>query len=85
MFRMFRRENVENISPDPERPAPEVEIRISDKGEVYYRSPGVFVEYYKNSESTADTKDPEGWVASFTGEDIASRLPRYERLLGANG
>ena len=22
--------------------------------------------------------NPEGWVASFTGEDIASRLPRYE-------
>ncbi len=26
--------------------------------------------------------NPEGWVASFTGEDIASRLPRYERLAG---
>lgn len=27
--------------------------------------------------------NPEGWVAEFTGEDIASRLPRYERLTGA--
>lgn len=27
--------------------------------------------------------NPEGWVADFTGEDIASRLPRYERLAGA--
>lgn len=44
-------------------PAPGVEIDIRD-GEVYYRSPGVFVEYYKNPESTADTKDPEGWVAT---------------------
>jgi len=26
--------------------------------------------------------NPEGWVASFTGEDIASRLPRYESLAG---
>ncbi len=43
---------------------PEVEIRISDTGEVYYRSPGVFVEYYKNAESTASTKDTEGWVAT---------------------
>ncbi|MFT6023517.1 MAG: long-chain acyl-CoA synthetase [Ascidiaceihabitans sp.] len=43
---------------------PGVELRIADDGEVYYRSPGVFVEYYKNAESTADTKDPEGWVAT---------------------
>ncbi|MGF2688334.1 1,2-dihydroxy-3-keto-5-methylthiopentene dioxygenase [Marinobacter sp. DUT-3] len=26
--------------------------------------------------------NPEGWVANFTGEDIASRLPRYEKLAG---
>ena len=45
-------------------PTPGVEIRIDDTGEVYYRSPGVFVEYYKNAESTASTKDAEGWVAT---------------------
>ncbi|WP_375551331.1 AMP-binding protein [Rhodophyticola porphyridii] len=45
-------------------PSPGVEIRIDDNGEVYYRSPGVFVEYYKNAESTASTKDAEGWVAT---------------------
>ncbi|MDJ0821721.1 MAG: AMP-binding protein [Paracoccaceae bacterium] len=45
-------------------PAPGVEIRIGESGEVYYRSPGTFVEYYKNPESTADTKDAEGWVAT---------------------
>lgn len=45
-------------------PAPDVEIRIDEKGEIHYRSPGVFVEYYKNPESTASTKDPEGWVAT---------------------
>jgi 1,2-dihydroxy-3-keto-5-methylthiopentene dioxygenase len=28
--------------------------------------------------------NPEGWVAEFTGEDIASRLPRYESLAGAS-
>lgn len=27
--------------------------------------------------------NPEGWVANFTGEDIASRVPRYEALAGA--
>lgn len=45
-------------------PSPGVEVRIGDNGEVYYRSPGTFVEYYKNAESTASTKDPEGWVAT---------------------
>ena len=45
-------------------PSPGVELRIADSGEVFYRSPGVFVEYFKNAESTADTKDAEGWVAT---------------------
>ncbi len=43
---------------------PGVELKIEKNGEVFYRSPGVFVEYYKNPESTADTKDAEGWVAT---------------------
>ncbi|WP_299151835.1 AMP-binding protein [uncultured Tateyamaria sp.] len=43
---------------------PGVELKIAENGEVFYRSPGVFVEYYKNAESTADTKDSEGWVAT---------------------
>lgn len=45
-------------------PSPGVEIRIDDKGEVFYRSPGTFVEYFRNPESTAKTKDPDGWVAT---------------------
>ncbi|WP_265500076.1 AMP-binding protein [Paracoccus beibuensis] len=45
-------------------PSPGVEVRIGENGEVYYRSPGTFVEYYKNAESTASTKDPQGWVAT---------------------
>jgi len=45
-------------------PSPGVELKIADSGEVFYRSPGVFVEYYKNPESTASTKDVEGWVAT---------------------
>jgi long-chain acyl-CoA synthetase len=45
-------------------PSPGVEVEVRENGEVYYRSPGVFVEYYKNPESTADTKDPDGWVAT---------------------
>ncbi|WP_109464927.1 AMP-binding protein [Albibacillus kandeliae] len=45
-------------------PSPGVELKIGENGEVFYRSPGVFVEYYKNPESTASTKDAEGWVAT---------------------
>nr|WP_131575205.1 AMP-binding protein [Paracoccus nototheniae] len=45
-------------------PSPGVEVRIGENGEVYYRSPGTFVEYYKNADSTASTKDAQGWVAT---------------------
>ncbi|MFP1643737.1 long-chain fatty acid--CoA ligase [Pontitalea aquivivens] len=45
-------------------PSPGVELKIAENGEVFYRGPGTFVEYYKNPESTASTKDAEGWVAT---------------------
>lgn len=45
-------------------PSPGVEVRIAENGEVFYRSPGVFVEYYKSPEATAATKSPDGWVAT---------------------
>jgi len=54
-------------------PAPQVEIKITDGGEVMYRSPGVFQSYYKNPEATAETKTEDGWVhtgdAGFFDED----------------
>jgi long-chain acyl-CoA synthetase len=42
---------------------PEVELKISPEGEVMFRSPGVFLGYYKNPEATAETLD-NGWVHS---------------------
>ncbi|MCO4848634.1 MAG: AMP-binding protein [Yoonia sp.] len=45
-------------------PSPGVELKIAENGEVFYRSPGTFMSYYKNPESTASTKDAEGWVAT---------------------
>jgi long-chain acyl-CoA synthetase len=42
--------------------SPDVEIKISDSGEVLYRSPGVFVGYYKDPEKTAEVLTPDGWV-----------------------
>ena len=44
-------------------PLPGVELRISDSGEVMYRSPGVFVGYYKNPEATRETLE-DGWIHS---------------------
>nr|WP_255616677.1 AMP-binding protein [Microvirga puerhi] len=46
------------------KPAPRVEIRIAENGEVLYRSPGVFLGYYKDDEKTAETKTPDGFVHS---------------------
>ncbi|MEO1291722.1 MAG: AMP-binding protein, partial [Pseudomonadota bacterium] len=43
-------------------PCKNVELRISESGEVLYRSPGVFQHYYKNENSTADTKTDDGCV-----------------------
>ena len=57
------------IQPDREikadtvgRPAPDVELQIADNGEVLFKSPGVFVGYYKNEEATRETKTDDGWV-----------------------
>ena len=50
---------------DPEtvgKPAPEVEVKIADNGEVLFRGPGSFQEYFKSAEATAETKDGQGWV-----------------------
>jgi long-chain acyl-CoA synthetase len=44
------------------KPGPGVDIRIDDKGEVLFKSPGVFQKYYKNDAATAETKTQDGWV-----------------------
>jgi long-chain acyl-CoA synthetase len=44
-------------------PMPGVEIRISDAGEVLFRSPGVFQGYFKNPEATRQTLE-DGWIHS---------------------
>ena len=41
-----------------------VELKIADDGEVLYRAPGTFKEYYKNPKATTETKDKDGWVAT---------------------
>jgi long-chain acyl-CoA synthetase len=43
-------------------PGPECEIKITETGEVLFKSPGVFLKYFKNDEATAATKTADGWV-----------------------
>jgi long-chain acyl-CoA synthetase len=44
-------------------PVPGVDIKISENGEVTYKSPGNFIGYYKNDEATAETL-VDGYVLS---------------------
>jgi long-chain acyl-CoA synthetase len=63
------------------KPGPDVEIKIADSGEVLYRSPGVFLKYYKNDEATNAAKTPDGWVR--TGDagffDVRGHLKIIDR------
>ncbi len=54
--------NGEVFSDTVGKPVSEVEVRITEAGEVLYRSPGVFKEYFKNPQATNDTKTADGWV-----------------------
>jgi long-chain acyl-CoA synthetase len=44
------------------KPNIDVEVRIADSGEVQFKSPGVFVGYFKDPEKTSETKTEDGWV-----------------------
>jgi len=42
-------------------PLPGAEVRVADSGEILVRTPGLFREYHKNPEATAEAKDAEGF------------------------
>ena len=54
-------------------PAPGVEIKIADNGEVLVKGPMLLKGYYKRPDATAETINPEGWFmtgdAGFLDED----------------
>ena len=62
-------------------PIPGVEVRISDQGEVLFRSPGVFQGYHKNPEATAEVLD-NGWFRSGDAGflDAAGHLKIIDRV-----
>jgi long-chain acyl-CoA synthetase len=50
------------VRPDTVGPAvPGVELRFTPERELVVRSPGLFREYYKNPQATAEVKDADGW------------------------
>ena len=54
--------NGEVFSDTVGKPAPGVEIKIAENGEVLFRSPGVFQAYYKQEDKTREDKTEDGWV-----------------------
>src|SRR5258707_11883597 len=52
----------DKVKPDTVGPAvPGVELKFTPQRELLIRSPGLFKEYYKNAQATAEVKDAEGW------------------------
>src|SRR6185437_8944341 len=50
------------VKPDTVGPAvPGVELRFTPQRELVVRGPGLFREYYKNPQATAEVKDAQGW------------------------
>jgi long-chain acyl-CoA synthetase len=51
------------VRPDAVGPAaPNVDIRISDSGEVQFRSPGMFSGYFRQDGTSAETMTPDGYI-----------------------
>jgi long-chain acyl-CoA synthetase len=42
-------------------PCRDVQIQVTDSGEILVKSPGLLKEYYKNPQATAEVKDQDGW------------------------
>jgi len=42
-------------------PVKGVQVKIADSGEILLKGPGLFQNYYKNPQATAEAKDAEGW------------------------
>jgi long-chain acyl-CoA synthetase len=55
------------------KPGPEIQIKIAESGEVMFKSPGVFLKYFKNDEATQSTKTTDGWVHTGDAGFVDSR------------
>ena len=67
------------VKPDTVGPATQgVELKITPQREILVRSPGLFKEYYRDRETTAQTRNAEGWFhtgdAGYLGNDGHLRI-----------
>lgn len=64
-----------------------VELKFTAQRELLVRSPGLFKEYYKNTQATQDSKDAEGWFrtgdAGYVGDDGHLRIIDRVKDVGA--
>jgi long-chain acyl-CoA synthetase len=60
-------------------PLPDVELRLSDAGELLARSPGVMAGYWRDAEATAAVLDADGWL--HTG-DLAEQCDGHWHITG---
>ena len=55
------------------KPLPGVDIKITDSGEIWVKTPGMLKEYYKRPDATAESISPDGYFmtgdAGFFGDD----------------
>jgi len=63
-------------------PLDDVDVKIDEHGEVIFRSPGAFKEYYKNPDATRESKNADGWI--LTGDaglfDSEGQLKIIDRI-----
>ena len=67
------------VKPDTVGPAVRgVELKFTPQRELLIRSPGLFLEYYKNPQATSEAKDADGWFhtgdAGYLGDDGHLRI-----------
>ncbi|HEX4885286.1 MAG TPA: AMP-binding protein [Casimicrobiaceae bacterium] len=69
------------------RPAPGMEVRIGDNGEVLVRGPTLLKEYYKRPDATAEAIDRDGWLhtgdAGFFDDDGHLKIIDRAKDVGA--
>jgi long-chain acyl-CoA synthetase len=46
------------------KPLPTVEMRIAEDGELFVKSPGLFIGYYRDEEATRSVMTEDGWMAT---------------------
>ncbi len=62
------------------QPFPHTEVRVAEDGELHFRGPQVFTQYWNNDEATALAVDAEGWFATGDLGDVDD--DGYVRITG---